>query len=295
MRHLKIIFIFLFISTLTANSLQAQLLKKLKKRVQDATEEVIEERAQEESEQTLDSVMAEDQEIQSDYEQQLQNMMGASSGSVTVEDSYLFDTKVNYLMTIEENGKTSEVNYEMWFPSKESYMATKVLSSNDPSKGEVPTSVLAILDDKNQAMIMIMEEQKMAQMISMEKIKDVSEKENQAEKTETEFESIKSTGKTKTILGYLCEEFESQNETNKISFWVTKELSLYQKNMFLNLSKSLGGNTFNEIPEEAHGLMMEMFFHDSNSNQKGQMKLTSIEPIENKIVISDYQVLSFGQ
>lgn len=295
MRHLKLIFIFLFISTLTANSLQAQLLKKLKKRVQDATEEVIEERAQKESEQTLDSVMAEDQEIQSDYEQQLQNMMGASSGSVTVEDSYSFETKVNYLMSIEENGKTSEVNYEMWFPSKDNYMATKVVSSNDPSKGDVPTSVLAILDDKNQAMIMIMEEQKMAQMISMEKIKDVSEKENQAEKTETEFESIKSTGKTKTILGYLCEEFESQNETNKISFWVTKELSLYQKNMFLNLSKSLGGNTFNEIPEEAHGLMMEMFFHDSNSNQKGQMKLTSIEPIENKIIISDYQVLSFGQ
>ena len=97
------------------------------------------------------------------------------------------------------------------------------------------------------------------------------------------------------ILGYSCEEFESQNETSKFSFWVTKELSLFQKNMFFNMSKSLGGKTFDEIPDEAQGLMMELFFDDSVSKQKGQMRVTAIEPIENKIIISDYQILSFGQ
>lgn len=295
MRQPKFLFIFLLISVLSATSLQAQLLKKLKKRVQDATEDVIEERAQKESEKTLDSMMMEDQEQQSQYEEQLKNMMGSTSGSITVEDSYSFDTKVSYLMTIEENGKLSDVSYEMWFPSKGNYMATKVLSSNDPEDKDMPTSVLSILDDGNQAMIVLMEEQKMAQMISMERIKDIAEKENQAEQTETEFESIKPTGKTKTILGYSCEEFESQNETSKFSFWVTKELSLFQKNMFFNMSKSLGGKTFDEIPDEAQGLMMELFFDDSVSKQKGQMRVTAIEPIENKIIISDYQILSFGQ
>ncbi|MCA0932794.1 DUF4412 domain-containing protein [Lutimonas saemankumensis] len=295
MRQPKLLFIFLLISVLSATSLQAQLLKKLKKRVQDATEDVIEERAQKESEKTLDSMMMEDQEQQSQYEEQLKNMMGSTSGSITVEDSYSFDTKVSYLMTIEENGKLSDVSYEMWFPSKGNYMATKVLSSNDPEDKDMPTSVLSILDDGNQAMIVLMEEQKMAQMISMERIKDIAEKENQAEQTETEFESIKPTGKTKTILGYSCEEFESQNETSKFSFWVTKELSLFQKNMFFNMSKSLGGKTFDEIPDEAQGLMMELFFDDSVSKQKGQMRVTAIEPIKNKIIISDYQILSFGQ
>ena len=276
MQYLKLFLIFLFLIPISSNSLQAQLLKKLKKQVQEVTEDVIEEKTQQESEKTLDS------------------MMSVSSGSITVQDSYSFDTKVSYLMTIEEKDKTSEVNYEMWFPSKGNYMATKVISSNDPRNKDMPTSVLSILDDNNQAMIILMQEQKMVQMISMEKMKDVAEKENQVEKTETEFESIRTTGRTKTILGYLCEEFESQNDTNKFSFWVTKELSLFQKNMFFNMSKSLGGKTFDAIPEDAQGLMMEMIFEDSSSKQKGQMKVMEIESIDTKIIMADYQVLSFG-
>lgn len=295
MRYFKLFLIYLFTGVLSATSLQAQLLKKLKKQVQEVTEEVIEERAQEDSEKNLDSLMSEDQDKQAGYEDQLRQMMGATSGNITVQDSYSFDTKVSYLMTIEENGKTSEVNYEMWFPSQGNYMATKVLSSNDPEDRDMPTAVLSILDDNNQAMIVLMEEQKMVQMISMKRIKNMADKENQDEQIETEFESIRSTGKTKTILGYLCEEFVSRNETNTFSFWVTKDLSLFQKNMFFNFSKSLGGKTFDEIPEDAQGLMMELFFDDSTSDQKGQMKVTEIKSIDTKIIMSDYQVLNFGQ
>ena len=38
----------------------------------------------------------------------------------------------------------------------------------------MPSSMLSILDDKNQAMIIIMEEQKIAQLLSMSKIKEIA-------------------------------------------------------------------------------------------------------------------------
>lgn len=294
MSYLKLFFVFLFISTLPVSSLQAQILKKLKKKVQEATEEVVKEREEEESEMALDSMMREDQGKESDYQVQPNDILGASSENINVEDSYSFDTKVSYLMTIEENGKTSEINYEMWFPSEGNFMATKIVSSNDPENKDLPTSVVSIFDDDNQAMIMLMEEQKMAQMISMDKIKGIAEKENQAEKLETELQSIKPTGKTKNILGYLCEEFESEDETSKFSCWVTKELSLFQENMFFNMIQTLGGNTFESIPEDAQGLMMEMSFEDTSTKEKGRMKVTAIESVPNKINMSDYQVINFG-
>ena len=117
-------------------------------------------------------------------------------------------------------------------------------------------------------MIIIMEEQKIAQVLSMEKLKKLPWKKMKQSQLLHNFNSVQKTGNTKKILGYTCDEFSSQNETNKFSFWVTEELDLFQKNMFFNISKSLGGNTFNNIPENAQGFMMEMHFENTSKWKK---------------------------
>lgn len=198
-------------------------------------------------------------------------------------------------MTVSDKNESSVVNYEMWFSDNEAYMATKVDSEKNTDSRDMPSYVLSILDDKNQAMIIIMEEQKMAQLLSMAKIKDIAVEENEIDDDNTGFKAIKKTGNTKKILGYNCEEFMSENEINKFSFWVTKELDLFQKNMFFNLSKSLGGNTFEDIPKEAQGFMMEMGYENLSNNEKGNMVVIDIQNEDKTIRMDDYQLLSLGQ
>jgi hypothetical protein len=299
MRLFKVLSIYLLISLLSTNSLEAQLLKKLKKRVQEATEDVIAEKAAQKAEQetgeVLDSLLEIDPDYQANYQQQLNQMIGSGSENIPIEESYTFQTSVTYELTMTDKNQPSVVNYEMWFPEKEGYMATKVKNSSKGDGKDMPSSMLSILDDKNQAMIIIMEEQKIAQLLSMAKIKEIAVEENETESAVTQFNSVQKTGNTKKILGYKCDEFSSQNETNKFTFWITKDLALFQKNMFFNISKSLGGNTFDNIPENAQGFMMEMHFENTSNMEKGSMTVIDIKRSEKIIMMNNYQLMSLGQ
>ena len=299
MRSLKTLFLFSLISILSINNLEAQLLKKLKNRVKEATEDVIAEKAAQkvaqESGKALDSLLNIDPDYQAQYPQHMAEMMSAGSEDIPIEDTYLFNTKVIYKMTINDGDKSSVVNYEMWFSEKESYMATQVGNESKPDPNDMPSVVLSILDDKNQAMIILMEEQKMAQLLSMSKIRTIATEENESEGADTDFKGLQKTGNTKKILGYTCDEFVSENESNKLSFWVTTELTLFQKNMFYNMSRSLGGNTFEDIPAEANGFMMEMNFENLSTNEKSHMQVVDILDEDKEIEMANYQRMNLGQ
>jgi len=299
MRLYKLISLSLLISFISVNNLEAQLLKKLKKRVQAATEEVVIEKVAEKTAQetgkAMDSLLDIDPEYQSNYQNQLNQMMLAGGESIPVEDAYVFDKKVMYKMEITGDDKPSIVNYEMWFSDNFEYMATRVQGNESPDSRDMPSSMLSILDEKNKAMIVIMKEQKMAQVLSMDKIKNIAIEENEKDSVETDFNSIKKTGRTKKILGHTCDEFISTNESNTFSFWVTEDLELFQKNMFFNLSKSLGGNSFNTIPEEAQGFMMEMHYENSENNETTTMTVIDIQSIKNTINMNEYQLMNLGQ
>lgn len=299
MRLCNLICISLLISFISINNLEAQLLKKLKKRVQEATEEVVIEKVAEKSAQetgkAMDSLLDIDPDYQSDYQNQLNQMMIAGSESVPIEDSYSFDKQVMYKMEISGEDKPSIVNYEMWFSDSSEYMATRVQGNESPDSRDMPSSMLSILDEKNKAMIIIMQEQKIAQVLSMDKIKDIAIEENEKDSVQTDFNSIKKSGRTKKILGHTCEEFISTNESNTFSFWVTQELEMFQKNMFFNISQSLGGNSFSTVPEEAKGFMMEMQFENTETNEKGSMTVIDIQTLENNINMNEYQLMSLGQ
>lgn len=286
-------------SVSSLSTIEAQLLKKLKKRVQEATEEVVIEKVAEKSAQetgkAMDSLLDIDPDYQYNYQNQMNQMMIGGSEPIPIEDSYAFDQKVMYKMELTEEGKPSVVNYEMWFSNNAEYMATRVEGNESKDSRDMPSSMLSILDEKNKAMIVLMQEQKIAQVLSMDRIKDIAIEENKKDSVDTNFNSIKKSGRTKNILGHSCEEFISANESNTFSFWVTEELDLFQKNMFFNLSKSLGGNSFNTIPEEAKGFMMEMHFEDAESNEKGTMTVIDIQEVKNTIKMDDYQLMSLGQ
>lgn len=301
MKLFKLLTILLMTGFLSISSAHAQILKKLKKRVQDATEEVIidkaAEKAAQETEKAMDSILEIDPDYESEVVKQLQNSMTQSSEGLPIEDLYKFNTAVFYEMELQETDKSSIVEYIMWFSENENYMATQVknVSSKSSEKENMPVSMFTVLDENHKAMIVFMEEQKLAQLLSMDTLKELSELENESDEIDTDYSELKKSGKTKKILGYDCEEFISENSQNKFSMWVTQALDLYQKNMFFSLNESLGGNTFNHIPDEAKGFMMEMHYENLVNGEKSKMTVTKINKQVKSIEPSQYQFMNLSQ
>lgn len=301
MNSLRLLAITVLISLISFNTAQGQILKKLKRRVQEATEDVIVDKAAEKAAQetgkAMDSLLQIDPDYQSDTEATLQQLMVQNSEDLPMEASYEFKTNVVYQMEFTSKENVSVVDYAMWFSDNENYMATQVknIKSDEKNPQEMPTSMFSVLDEKNKTMIIFMEDQKIAQVISMEKIKEIAVEENEEENADTDFKGLKKTGQTKKILGYTCEEFTSANDENKFSMWVTDELELFQKNMFYNISESLGGNTFKNIPKDAKGFMMEMHFENLENGEKGKMVVTEINKQSKSINTSDYQYMNLSQ
>jgi hypothetical protein len=214
-----------------------------------------------------------------------------------MESAYEFKTNVVYQMEFQSKENSSVVDYGMWFSENENYMGTQVknIQSKEKNQQEMPASMLSVIDEKNKTMIIFMEEQKIAQVISMEKIKEIAVQENAEENTNTDFKGLKKTGKTKKILGYSCEEFTSVNDENTFSMWVTDELELFQQNMFYSISESLGGNTFKNIPKDAKGFMMEMHFENLVNGEKGKMIVTEINKQSKSINTKEYQFMNLSQ
>lgn len=301
MNPIRLITFTLLISLISFSSAQAQILKKLKKRVQEATEDVIvdktAEKAAQETGKAMDSLLQIDPDYQSDSEAKLEQLMVQNSEDLPMEPTYEFNTNVVYQMELVSEENSSVVDYGMWFSENENYMATQVknIQSEDKNQQEMPASMLSVIDEKNKTMIIFMEEQKIGQVISMEKIKEIAVQENAEDNTNTDFQGLKKTGKTKKILGYTCEEFVSTNDDNNFSIWVTDELELFQKNMFYNISESLGGNTFQNIPKDAKGFMMEMHFENLENGEKGKMIVTEINKQSKSINTKEYQFMNLSQ
>ena len=301
MKPIRLITLTLLISLLSFNSTQAQLLKKLKKRVQEATEDVIVDKAAEKAAQetgkAMDSLLQIDPDYQPYSQAQLQQFMVQDSVDFSMEATYEFNTRVTYQMEFSSKDNSSIVDYGMWFSENENYMGTQVknIRSKEKNQQDMPASMLSVIDEKNQIMIIFMEDQKMAQVISMEKIKEISEEENEEENTNTDFGGLKKTGQTKKILGYTCEEFVAVNDENNFSIWITDELELFQKNMFYSINESLGGNTFKDIPKDAKGFMMEMHFENLVNGEKGKMIVTEINKQSKSINTGEYQYMNLSQ
>lgn len=292
------------IALMFTQSTEAQFLKKLKKKVQQASEEVIIEKtaqkAAQETGKAMDSLLDIDPDYQSNYQKNMMQLYSQSSADIPIESSYQFDTQVTYEMVVASDKEISEVEYGMWFSKDQAYMASQLqkMSKGDKDQSsEIPMSMVSILDDKNQAMIILMEEQKIAQVIAMNQIKSAGEIETESESesmSETDFSQLKKTGKKKDILGYSCEEYAATDGSMEYSFWITQEVNIYQKNLFYSLSRSLGGSTFHEIPESAKGLMMEMNFSNSATGEKGKMVITDIQNETKTLSTEGYNFMNLG-
>ncbi|MEN8186309.1 MAG: DUF4412 domain-containing protein [Bacteroidota bacterium] len=292
----------LFLLTITLiftlpQDINAQILKKLKKKVQQAVEETVidktADKAAQETGKAMDSLLEIDPDYDPNTEEKLGNILYGNKENIPIEDVYNFTSSITYKMESNADNKQVSMDYNMLFTEKNNYMATKIQNiDSEELKGKQENfGMTTILDDKNQAMIILMEEQKIAQVLSMEKIKDINiEEEPDVDNIDM---NIVKTGKSKKILGYHCEEFKSTSKEGNSTIWITKELSVFHKDMFANLNKSLGGNQFEQFPD-MEGVMMEMNFIGNNGD-KVNMKAVDISEKNTNISTAGYQFMNLSK
>lgn len=286
---------------------EAQLMKRLKKKAEDAVEKKAEEklsaeiqrRAEQMVEKSWNSIFG---DIEGTGEGSGRNPIFRMNSNVTTEDSYRFNTVTTMkIETIDKNGKAEPpVFMDMHFNDDSKYTGTRFSGeSMDQQQGDV----FIIYDFKNSAMIMLMnsEDDKFSfaydwqnALQQVEEMEDDGIYENDAVNKETEdWEGYSKIG-SKSIAGYSCDGYRSENEHTVTDIWVTREADFGMSKMFqANANaKQLRGKVPSDYPT---GMLMEMETKDLKSGEKTIMKVTDIKKNVNVIYeMSDYPAMSFG-
>jgi hypothetical protein len=227
-----------------------------------------------------------------------QKMMGAMGlNNVKFETQYDFTSSMAMEIESIDSVKNKEnVLYTTYFnPSDKSF--AMVFDAIDRETGEKQKSTI-IFDTKNWAMLILSEKNGERSGIAMKVDPDSTlAKSETTETVEQPVEFVhpyyKATGRSKSVAGYTCKEFEYSNPEGSVSVWATND----QK---LNFSNAYGYmNGFQAMATAGWGwgmgMVMEMVFKDADSPARTHMLVKEILPNSAKrINIAGFNVVGFG-
>ena len=150
-------------------------------------------------------------------------MMGMMGGNPEIEamlpDVYTFDHRVDMVMEgTDEKGKSDyDLDYTFFVSEKENYFGMEMDIEEENSESTM------VFDQNHLFTFVRTPEMNVLTAMSMDSMSaDIEEDEEQG----VESYGLKKTGRTKTILGYLCEEFVMEDEEFKASYWVSRDKAL---------------------------------------------------------------------
>jgi len=301
-----IFLIFLFISI---SSLQAQLMNKLKKAVGNTLEDhavnavnkglskalVRAEDKMWESmfgvkKSSMDSMVIANQNDPEAFEKMMGSLYGGAT--IPVDDEYTFESRLKYKMSSESGKKSNSMEYTVLINPDKDYMGTQMGSmESDGKKSSAPVNLTTIMDYGNNAMIMIMEDQKMAQIMPMNMVIPGDSAlivENNV--------TIEKTGKTKEILGYTCEEYQMKSDDADGSIWIAPDVPVMSQALFENMGKSSFAKNTDWLDTKGMMMEMDMMVNEEDSKKPSHMKMTviSMDEEKNAFSMADYQTMNFG-
>ncbi len=161
-----------------------------------------------------------------------------------VQSEYKFTASATYQMV---SGKKNDTfNYKYYYSSSDDGLLGIEMTIDSKSKTR------SVADFKNKGMIMFMDDQKMVMSMSVDFDKAISEA-----NSSTKYTAPQKTGKTKTILGYNCEEWVSDADDMKMSFWITTNAPFEAKSFYKYLYDSYRKQKI-ILPTNMSGFPMEM-------------------------------------
>lgn len=231
--------------------------------------------------------------VQESRSQDLQQIMGQITDptkTAKYESDYKFDAFIQMEMT--NFGKTGSEGDKILY---DSYMTkgggTYALVFTQEG---IPLSV--IFDKGNNSLLLLTEgggeKTGMAMAVNPEAIAELSGGSDQVAE-EDHYESFK-TGKSKSILGYSCNEYLIDEGSAEIRVWASEKLGKEVGKEMLSNQQAFGGILSHAV--FVNGMVMEYNFLDKDSGEKMIMKVTKLEMNStHSISTSGYNVMSLGQ
>lgn len=223
------------------------------------------------------------QNLQSQDLEDIMSQLGAGASKATYESTYKFDTYMQMEVSDQEEQK---IVYNAYLTRDGSSYA--VIFEADGAKSVI------VFDTKNSTMLMLVENEGEKTGFAMGIDPSVfSDMEDDEDDGDASYESFK-TGKTKTLLGYVCDEYLIKDEGSEVRVWSSAKLGKeVEKKMFKN--QQIFGGAFSHAAG-MDGMALEYDFKDLESGEQGVMKVTEIDLKSNKTISTgDYTVMSMGQ
>ncbi len=221
--------------------------------------------------------------LQSQDLEDILNQLSEATTKAVYDQEYNFDSYIQ--MEISDLDQHS-ILYEAYLSKDGSNYA--VLFSD---KG---TRIVILFDTKNSAMLMLSEDEGektgVAMRIDPEALADITAEGGEDDQNYANFK----TGKTKTILGYSCDEYRVKEDGGETSMWTSEKMGKEIAKEILANQQIFGGAFAHSAG--MNGMIMEYTFKDDSDGKTRSMKVTKIDlKAKNSIKVSDYAVMSMGQ
>ncbi len=228
---------------LVTQNAHSQLLKRIQNKVENKVEQKLEQKAMEEAEKTADKM--------------LDKVLNPTKKKATAStnNSYTFNQRITLEMQTEGNEKAQ---LDFLFDSKnDEIICMKLDNMGDDSGGKV----YAVITPTSSTMFMDMPGMKIKKKVSKEELGQLDYSDKIPQHTDLE-----KTGKTKTILGYACEEYVYKNEGGNVHAWVTTNFPIQGK--FVPILGMKKGGPFD-------GFVLEL--HYKAANESGAIKVINVD------------------
>lgn len=217
-----------------------------------------------------------------DLEDILNDVMQGTTKAV-YDQEYYFDS---YLQIEITDPDKHSIIYNVYLSKDGSNYA--VIFSNEGDKSVI------LFDTKNNCMLMLNESDGEKTGVAMGIDPEaLSELTGEVSDTDQNYTDLK-TGNTKTILGYVCDEYLIREDGTEIRIWISEKMGKEVAREILNNQQIFGGGFVHAAGMK--GMALEYIYKDDSNESTMTMKVTKIDlNTKNSVKVSDYAVMSMGQ
>ncbi|WGD35254.1 DUF4412 domain-containing protein [Olleya sp. YS] len=253
MKSIKTLLILL--SLCFATQADAQIWKKLGKKVERAAEKTLEKKVEEKTERETEKAF--DSTFNNSKKNKKANPFNVSGSKAEPASSYTFSHK--YVMKIESGKRAVNINY--YLSDSQDYFGTSM-----PEQDQM----ISVMDFKRKSLFMFMNTNG-SKMLMSTKLDFEDLTDDAIEETDV---SVTATGKTKTILGYTCEEFKVVGKDMTGTVWIAPNAGVSFAKSFYNVKAKKGASQ--SWMKMLNGLTMEMDMVDTSKRKPQRIKMTCI-------------------
>ncbi len=216
--------------------------------------------------------------------QTAQDIAKAMSGGKKIKPKpeYNFAGSLKFQFTATNDGKLSKGEQMWYFPA-----GSENIFGISMNMGQ-GTVMRGVIDYAEKSMIMFMDDQKMVMGIPFDLDKTMKDVQNDPK---TKVSTPKKTGRTKTILGYKCDEWITENAEYNTAVWMTDKLPINSAGFYKIMSQQLAKSTGTPMPSDMKGVPLEVQGTNKKSGEKFSMVCTEVSNKPTKFSTAGYKTM----